>query len=300
MCALFTIVYIKAIKIELKELEEDVKEGFASLRSTIDGLKNQIQSSMQERERNWERKFGVPASASDLWDSTYNVPNVIDEVIKIKVHSIEGILATILTELPTPDDNDAIQVRTPDSNTYSDPWPLGPVDSEGQPHYPPSVQSIRTLADSLEQAVGTANVTWQDKAVGTTSITRQDKAVGTTNVTWQDKAVGTASIASEWQDKAVDTASIRVDWQDNLNIWVSSSAFPDIGILRHLLNAGAVAERLQNVVTERLQSAAAEHLLKDRVVRMSTVLAVAVISAIFYCLCTYTLQDSEDHAVLYY
>jgi hypothetical protein len=30
-CMLFTIKYIKAIKNELKELEEDMKEGFASL-----------------------------------------------------------------------------------------------------------------------------------------------------------------------------------------------------------------------------------------------------------------------------
>ena len=64
--ALFTIVYTKAIKNELKGLEEDVKEGFASLQSTIDGLKNQIQSSMQDWERNWERKFGSSASAPNL------------------------------------------------------------------------------------------------------------------------------------------------------------------------------------------------------------------------------------------
>jgi hypothetical protein len=63
MCALFTIVYTKAIKNDLKGLEEDVKEGFASLQSTIDILKNQIQSSTQEWERNWERKFGSSASA---------------------------------------------------------------------------------------------------------------------------------------------------------------------------------------------------------------------------------------------
>jgi hypothetical protein len=58
-CALlFTVVYTKAIKNELKALEEEVKEGFTLLQATINGLKNQIQSSMLEWENKWERKFG--------------------------------------------------------------------------------------------------------------------------------------------------------------------------------------------------------------------------------------------------
>lgn len=224
---------------------------------------------MEEWEKTWERKFSASPSASDPWDSTSNVPNVIDETIMIKVDSIEEILATILTALPTPNGDGAIQVQTSDSDTS---WPVWSVDSNRQPCYPSSVQSIQTLADSLEQA---ASITWQDKAVGTDMV----------SITWQDKAVGTEHIR-----------------------------LPHIDILHHLLNVGAVpvAECLQNAaaehlpkasaVAEHLQSAVAEHwhLMKDRVVnmRIRTVLAVALISAVFYCLCTYTLQ--EDRAVLVY
>lgn len=66
VCALFTLAYTKAIKNELKWLEEDMEKGFESLQSAIGGLKHQIQSSMEEWERNWERKFGLSVSASDL------------------------------------------------------------------------------------------------------------------------------------------------------------------------------------------------------------------------------------------
>jgi hypothetical protein len=65
MCMLFTPVHTKAIKNDLRGLEEDVKEGFVSLQSMVDGVKNQIQSSMHEWERNWERKFGTSASGPD-------------------------------------------------------------------------------------------------------------------------------------------------------------------------------------------------------------------------------------------
>jgi hypothetical protein len=160
-----------------------------------------------------------------------------------------------------------------------------------------------------DQAVGTASVTWQDKAVGTENITWQDKAVGTENITWQDKAVGTENIT--WQDKAVDTASIP-EWQGEVasNTSVSFSVL-HIDILGHLLKLGAavkcllaerlpgyVAERLPGYVVERLQSAVAGRPQKGWV-RMSTVFAITiiVISAILYCLFTYT---SQEDAVLVY
>jgi hypothetical protein len=56
----------QAIKNKLKGLEEDVKEGFAFMQSTIDGLKDEIRSLTEEWERNWEMKFGLFASAPDL------------------------------------------------------------------------------------------------------------------------------------------------------------------------------------------------------------------------------------------
>jgi hypothetical protein len=67
MCAqLFTIVYTQAIKNELKGLEDDVNEGFASVQSAIHGLESQTQSSIQD----WERKFGLFALA---FDPTFHV-----------------------------------------------------------------------------------------------------------------------------------------------------------------------------------------------------------------------------------
>lgn len=209
----------------------------------------------------------------------------------------------ILTTLPTPNDDDSVQVQTPASDIY---W--GSI-SDGHP----SVRSTRTLADSLEQAVGAASVTRQDKAVGTASVTWQDKAVGTENITWQDKAVDTASIP-EWQGEVASNTSV-------------SFSVLHIDILGHLLKLGAavkcllaerlhgyvaehlhgyvaehlygyVAEHLPGYVVERLQSAVAGRLQKGWV-RMSTVFAITiiVISAILYCLFTYT---SQEDAVLVY
>lgn len=59
---LFTTASIQAINNKLKELEEDVQEGFTSLRCSIDDFKNQTRSSMQE----WERKHGLSLSSLDL------------------------------------------------------------------------------------------------------------------------------------------------------------------------------------------------------------------------------------------
>jgi hypothetical protein len=267
-------VYTKAIKNELKGLEEDVKEGFGSLQCAINGLNDQIQSATQEWEGNWERKFGLSASTSNVIPMSFhiNVPNVTDECIKTKLESIEGNLASILAALPIPNDDDSIQ--TPAFDIYSRPWPSwSPQDPGGQLYFPSSVRRLQTLADSLEQAVGTASVILQDKAVDTESIT------------WQDNAVGTASITPEWQDKPVDdkpvdTGSIKVDWRDK---------------------AGAVAECLLSAVAERLQRAQAVDLLKDCVVHARTtnaVLVIAVISTILYFICIYTVQ--EEAVFIYY
>jgi hypothetical protein len=65
-CTAIHNTYLKAIKNELKGLEDDVKEGFTVLQSTINNLTNQIQSSIHEWERNWERNFGLSASVSYL------------------------------------------------------------------------------------------------------------------------------------------------------------------------------------------------------------------------------------------
>ena len=87
--------------------------------------------------------------------------DVIDECVKLKLQSIEGILEKILTTSPSPNDDNSIQTLA--SNIYSRPFPPWSVqNSEGQPDCPSSVQSTRTLADSLEQAEVTATVTKAD------------------------------------------------------------------------------------------------------------------------------------------
>jgi hypothetical protein len=195
------------------------------------------------------------------------------------LQSIEGILASILTTLPTPNDYDSIQTQThPD--IYSD--------------QSLSVQSMQTLAESFERATGATNVTWQDKAVGTESVTWQDKAVGTESVTWQDKAVGTASITSESRDKEAHTASNTRD----IGILLSDSGAVGgslwSAVAKRLSGAAGliVAEHLQSAVAKHLPKAGAvaEHLQKGPVWLM-TVLAAAVLSALLYCFCNYTLQQ---------
>ena len=297
MCAqLFTIAYTKAIKNELKGLEEDMKAGFTTLQSTMNNFKTRIQSSMHDWEIKWENKFGESVTSDLLYETqcVTHMLNVIDETINIKLRSIEGALESILKSLPTPNDIDSIQ--TP-SDIYSRSWPLASVqDSEGQPHPSP----IRSLADSLQQAAGTASSTRQreDKAVGTASSTREreDKAVGTASGTRQleDKAVGTASITLEWQDE-IDNTNTRMSFR-----WFSGvSALPHIDVLRNLPNskAGAVAKRLLHAVAEHLpkagavakclRSTVAQHLLKDH--ERIIVLVVVISTIALYC--TYTVQE---------
>lgn len=269
MCAqLFTIAYTKAIKNELKGLEEDMKAGFTTLQSTMNNFKTRIQSSMHDWEIKWENKFGESVTSDLLYETqcVTHMLNVIDETINIKLRSIEGALESILKSLPTPNDIDSIQ--TP-SDIYSRSWPLASVqDSEGQPHPSP----IRSLADSLQQAAGTA------------SSTRQ----------LEDKAVGTASITLEWQDE-IDNTNTRMSFR-----WFSGvSALPHIDVLRNLPNskAGAVAKRLLHAVAEHLpkagavakclRSTVAQHLLKDH--ERIIVLVVVISTIALYC--TYTVQE---------
>lgn len=62
---LFTIVYTKAIKNELKGLQEDANPPFNSIPTTVTVINNRIRFSMHEWERTWETKFGSSGSAPD-------------------------------------------------------------------------------------------------------------------------------------------------------------------------------------------------------------------------------------------
>ena len=60
-----TVLYMKAVENELKEFEQDIREGFATLKTSVDNFMAQIQSSMKDWENKWETKLGLFAS-SDL------------------------------------------------------------------------------------------------------------------------------------------------------------------------------------------------------------------------------------------
>lgn len=168
----------------------------------------------------------------------FNMTNITDECVKMKLHSIEETLLGILATSPMPNGNDS------SSDTYS---PL--------PH---TSQNMRTLADSLEQAM----------CVGLASRTLQDKAVGT---------------ETEWQAKPDST------W-----LTVPFNTLPHIDILHHLQKVFAVAGSLSRVVIEHLPNTRAVaqcHLAMAPLLKVRVVVAIAVISVIFYGLSTYTLQE---------
>jgi hypothetical protein len=247
-----------------------------------------------------------------------NMPDIIEEDINMKLRLIENTLEGVLVSLPVSNGNDSVQI--PDTHS----WLLG---SEGSEAHPSSTQSMRTLADDLEQAVGR---TWQDKAVGTEGSTRQDKAVSTTSVTWQDKAVGTADTCIQ-QGKAVSTTSViqkaggvaavlaehlpkagavaeclRRAMAEHLPkagvvavcLWKAMAEhLPKAGVVaeclrkamaEHLPKAAAVAECLRSAVAECLWNVVAEHITHMLV-------AIAINFTIFYVLCTYTLQEDIVH-----
>jgi hypothetical protein len=54
----FITVYIQMATVELKELEEELREGFTTLQSMINGHKDRTESSRLE----WQRKIGLSDS----------------------------------------------------------------------------------------------------------------------------------------------------------------------------------------------------------------------------------------------